>query len=138
MPTLEPAKGFLLSKQAIRHPERQVSTGAYSDAIRVGPWVFVSGCDALDLSTKRLVGDSIEAQTEAALANVKAILEAAGFGMEDVVKCTAYLKRIEDFARFNAVYEKAFPDPRPARTTIEADVGEGLLVEVDAIAYREE
>lgn len=114
-----------------------MSTGAYSDAVQVGPWVFVSGCDALDLSTKRIVGSSIESQAGAALANVKAILEAAGLGMQHVVKCTVYLKRIEDFQLANAVYEKAFPDPKPARTTLQADVGEGLLVEVDAIAYQD-
>lgn len=103
-------------------------------------WVrgcFVSGCDALDLRTKQIVGNTIEQQTEAALGNVKAILASAGLGMEHVVKCTAYLKRIEDFQRYNAVYEKAFPDPKPARTTVEADVGEGLLVEIDAVAYRD-
>jgi 2-iminobutanoate/2-iminopropanoate deaminase len=126
-----------MSKKTIRHPNRRVSTGAYSDAIQVGPWVFVSGCDALDLSTKQIVGTTIEEQTKVALANVEAILGAAGLGMEHVVKCTAYLKRIEDFGRYNAVYERAFPDPKPARTTLEADVGEGLLVEIDAVAYRD-
>jgi 2-iminobutanoate/2-iminopropanoate deaminase len=124
-----------LPKQPVRHPDRRVSTGAYNDGVVVGPWLYVSGCGPRDLRTNEIVGTTVEAQTEATLGRVKATLEAAGFGMEHMVKCTVYLKRIDDFERFNGVYAKAFPDPKPARTTVQAGLRSGVLVQVDAIAY---
>ena len=125
-----------MAKQVVRHPDREVSTGAYNDAIVVGPWLYLSGCGPRNLKTNQIVGTTIEDQTEATLGKVKATLVAAGFGMEHVVKCAAYLSRIGDFDRYNAVYETAFPDPKPARTTVEVGLRDGILVQFDAIAYR--
>ena len=126
-----------MPKKPICHPDREVSTGAYFDAVVVGPWLYLSGCGPRDLKTNQILGTTVEEQTEATLGKVKVVLEAAGFGMEHVVKCTACLSRIEDFDRFNGVYAGMFPDPKPARTTFETGLREGILVLIDVIAYRE-
>ena len=73
---------------------------------------------------------------ELTIRNVESVLKAAGSGLEDVVKVTAYLLHMEDFDRYNKVYQQWFPEPRPTRTTVEAKLWGGILVEIDAIAIR--
>lgn len=110
-------------------------TGAYSQAIRAGDYVFISGQGPLDPASLRIVGSTIEEQTEATLRNVEAIARAAGGGLRDVVKVSAYLASIDLFPGFNAAYERIFHAlPRPARTTVGAELRD-ILVEIDAVLY---
>lgn len=110
-------------------------TGAYSQAIRAGDYVFISGQGPLDPASLRVVGSTIEEQTEATLRNVEAIARAAGGSLRDVVKVSAYLASIDLFPGFNATYERIFDTlPRPARTTVGAEL-RNILVEIDAVLY---
>ena len=122
-------------------PRQQLSTttgaqpiGAYSQGIRAGDFVFVSGQGPLDPQTGKVVGETIEEQTERVLENIKAILAAGGASMADVVKVTAHLSDLALFERYNKVYARYFPDPKPTRTTVGSQLL-GILVEIDAIAY---
>ena len=112
--------------------------GPYSPAIGFERLIFVSGQGAADPSTGRLVGDDIERQTEQCLKNVRAILEAAGSGLEHVLRCGVFLVDMREFQRMNGVYQRVFGDHRPARTTVQVAglPGEGLRIEIDAIAYK--
>jgi 2-iminobutanoate/2-iminopropanoate deaminase len=111
--------------------------GPYSPAQVFDRLVFVSGQGATNPATGRLAGDDIEAQTEQVLANIAAILEAAGSGLQHVLRCGVFLVDMTEFTRMNAVYARVFGGHRPARTTVQV-AGlpmEGLRVEIDAIAY---
>src|SRR5687768_8560449 len=122
-------------------PKQQITTtsgaspmGAYSQGLRAGDFIFVSGQGPLDPATGKIVGETIEEQTERTLENIKAILEAGGATMADVVKVTAHLTDLSNFAAYNKVYATYFPDPKPVRTTVGGQLL-GMLVEIDAIAY---
>lgn len=122
-------------------PKTQISTskgsppgGPYSQAIRAGDFIFVAGQAPKDPATGQIVGDTIEAQTQQTLENLKAILEAAGASMADVVKVSAHLTDLSLFDRYNRVYVQYFPEPRPVRTTVGSQLL-GFMVEIDAIAY---
>lgn len=107
----------------------------YSQAIRAGELVFVSGQLALRPGAKELSGGSIEEQTEQVLANLGAILEAAGSGLDRLVKTTVFLQNLDDFQGMNAVYAKHVGDAPPARSTVEvAKLPSGALVEIEAVA----
>ena len=107
--------------------------GPYSQGIIAGDFVYVSGQGPLDPQTGDIVGSTIEEQTELTLANIQNILEAAGCTMEDVVKINVFLASLKDFERFNSVYVQFFNQPMPARTCVEAGLG-NIMVEIDAIA----
>ncbi len=107
----------------------------YSQAIVSGGFVFVSGQLALRPGAKELSGGSIEEQTEQVLANLRAILEEAGSGLDRLVKTTVFLQDLADFPRMNEVYARHVGDRPPARATVEvAKLPSGALVEIDAIA----
>jgi 2-iminobutanoate/2-iminopropanoate deaminase len=107
----------------------------YSQAIRVDNLVFVSGQLAVRPGHAEIVGDSIEEQTEQVFANLRAILEEAGSGLERLVKTTVYLADLGDFAGMNEVYARHVGDRPPARATIEvAALPSGAKVEIEAIA----
>jgi 2-iminobutanoate/2-iminopropanoate deaminase len=108
--------------------------GAYSQGMRVGDFIFVSGQGPFDPQTGDICGGNIEEQTARTLGSIKAILEAGGAAMADVVKVTAHLSDMSLFDRYNRVYSSYFPDPKPARTTVGSQLL-GNLVEIDAIAY---
>ncbi|MCK5204670.1 MAG: Rid family detoxifying hydrolase, partial [Desulfobacterales bacterium] len=91
--------------------------GPYSQAVQYGDFLFVSGQIAIDPQTANIIEGDIEVQTEQVLKNIAAIIEAAGMSLQDVVKCTCFLKDMNDFARFNAVYENYFGESLPARET---------------------
>ncbi|MGC9071997.1 MAG: RidA family protein [Acidilobus sp.] len=111
--------------------------GPYSQAVVAGNLILVSGQVPLDPSTGKLVDGDFEAQVRRAMENVKAILEAAGLSLDDVVKVTAYLKDPSKFQDFNRVYSEYFKGSFPARTTIfVADLPAGAQVEIDVIAYK--
>lgn len=121
--------------EAVTTAEAPRGTGAYSQAIRVGEFVFISGQGPLDPATLEVRGTTIEEQTELTLRNVAAIARAAGGSLRDVVKVSAFLSSIDLFAAFNATYERVFAwEPRPARTTTGAEL-RGILVEIDAVLY---
>jgi 2-iminobutanoate/2-iminopropanoate deaminase len=100
--------------------------------------IFVSGQGATDPKTGKLAGDDIESQTEQVFKNIQAILEAAGSGLDRIVRCGVFLIDMREFPRMNSVYERMLAGNRPARTTVAAAAlpMEGLRVEIDAIAYR--
>jgi 2-iminobutanoate/2-iminopropanoate deaminase len=80
---------------------------------------------------------TIEEETHLTIHNVKRICEAAGFTLDDIVKCTVHLSDIKDFDRYNAVYASYFTKVKPARTTVQSGLGHGIKVEIDAIAFRQ-
>ena len=123
-----------MAKQLIETDQAPLPGGAYSQGLRAGDFVFVSGQVGIDPSTGELAGDTIELQTAQTLANVRAILAKAGAGMEDVVKATVHLRDLALFPPFNAVYAEQFPDPKPTRTTVGSQLGD-VLVEIDVIAF---
>lgn len=125
-----------IMKTKIDHPKRnpQFVTGAYSDAIVANGFVFVSGQAAVDFGSSRFILGSIEAETKLTLDNIKAILEASGSSLQNVVKCTVHLANINDFDRYNAVYSEYFPGIKPSRTTVQSVLAEGIKVEIDCIA----
>ena len=107
----------------------------YSQAITSGGFVFVSGQLALKPGDKELTGGSIEEQTEQVFANLRAILEAAGSGLDRLVKTTVFLQNLGDFQGMNSVYAKHVGGEPPARSTVEvAKLPSGALVEIEAIA----
>ena len=128
-----------MSRQAISTGNAPAAIAAYSQAIRSGDMVFCAGQLGVDPSTGELVEGGIEAQTERALKNLTAVLDAAGLSFDDVVKTTCFLADINDFAAFNGVYIKFMPDPPPARSTFQvAALPRGGIVEIEAIAARPE
>jgi 2-iminobutanoate/2-iminopropanoate deaminase len=110
--------------------------GPYSAAIASGDLLFCSGQLGMDPATGEL-RDGVAAQAEQALVNMRALLAAAGFGVEHVVKCTIFLTNLADFATVNEVYGRTFSEPYPARSTVQvAGLPKGGLVEIEAIAQR--
>jgi 2-iminobutanoate/2-iminopropanoate deaminase len=127
-------KEYVMTKQQIRTTSGASPIGAYSQGLRVGDFIFVSGQGPLDPATGKIIGETVEEQTERVLENIKAILAAAGASMADVVKVSAHLSDLALFERYNKVYATYFPDPKPTRTTVGSQLL-GILVEIDAIAY---
>ncbi len=118
----------------IATPNAPQAIGPYSQAIQYGDFLFVSGQVAIDPSTGDVVAGDIETQTDRVLKNIAAIIEAAGMSLQNVVKCTCFLKNMNDFASFNAVYENYFGESLPARETVEvARLPKDVMVEVSAI-----
>ena len=111
------------------------AVGPYSQAIVAGGFVWCSGQIPLDPSTGQLVQGEIEDETRQVLTNLRAVLDAAGSGMDRVVRATVYLADLSDFERVNAVYAESFGEQPPARVCIEAcGLPKGARVEIDAIA----
>jgi 2-iminobutanoate/2-iminopropanoate deaminase len=123
--------------QAIRAQNLPAPVGPYSPAVVLGNLVFVSGQAGRDPATGRLAGPDVDAQTEQVLKNIATILEAAGSSLQHVLRCGVFLVDMHEFPRMNEVYARAFGAHRPARTTVEVSglPGEGLRVEIDAVAY---
>jgi 2-iminobutanoate/2-iminopropanoate deaminase len=108
----------------------------YSQAIRIGDFVFVSGQLALKPGEKELSGGTIEEQTEQVFANLAAILAAAGTSLAKLVKTTVFLQNLDDFQGMNSVYAAHVGDRPPARSTVEvAKLPSSALVEIEAIAH---
>ena len=121
----------------VRTPNLPIPVGPYSPGVGFERLVFVSGQGATNPATGKLVGDNVEAQTTQCLKNVEAILKAAGSGLQHVLRCGVFLVDMREFPKMNTSYARMFGDHRPARTTVQVAglPGEGLLVEIDAIAY---
>jgi 2-iminobutanoate/2-iminopropanoate deaminase len=115
--------------------EAPKAIGPYSQGIKAGGFVFVSGQVALDPKTGAMVGSDVAAQTERVLKNLQAVVEAAGSDLERVVKTTVYLRTMADFAAMNEVYAKYFKSEPPARATVAVSgLPKDALVEIDVIA----
>lgn len=123
-----------MSKIEIKHPDKAVSTGAYSAGVLKNGMLFISGQGPLDLATGEVISGSIEEETLLTLSHIKKIIEAAGGTIDDIMKCTVHLENIEDFDRFNAAYASFFTGIRPARTTVQSVLADGIKIEIDAIA----
>ena len=109
--------------------------GPYSQAIRAGGFLFTSGQVAIDPGTQQVIAGDVSAQTDRVLKNLAAILQASGSSLEQVVRCTVFLKNMGDFGAMNEVYGKYFKQAPPARSTVEvARLPKDVLVEIDAIA----
>ena len=124
-----------MPKQVISTDKAPAAVGAYSQGIIANGFVFTAGQIPLIPGTSSLREGGIQAQTRQSLNNVKGVLEAAGSGMDKVVKTTVFLADINDFAAFNAVYSEFFPEDPPARSTVQAGgLPVGALVEIEAVA----
>ncbi|HUI27164.1 MAG TPA: RidA family protein [Candidatus Kryptonia bacterium] len=122
-------------KKNVQTAGAPAAIGPYSQAVKVGDWVFCSGQIGLDPATGQLVGGGIAAETERVLANLAAVLATAGSALDDVVRTTIYLVDLGDFARVNEIYGARFGAPFPARSTVGvASLPRGARVEIDAIA----
>jgi 2-iminobutanoate/2-iminopropanoate deaminase len=123
-----------MTRKAVSSDEAPAALGPYSQAIVAGGLVFCSGMAGIDPATGT-IPDGIESQTEQALINLAAVLDAAGASMADVVKTTIFYAHVEDFARLNDVYARHMPDPPPARSApAHVRLPRGLLVSIEAIA----
>ena len=122
-------------KQIVRTENAPKPVGPYSQAVRTGNLLFVSGQGALDPKTGEPKRDSIEVETRQVMENLKTILEAGGSSLDRVVKSTCYLVDLNDFQSFNGIYGEYFTSEPPARTTIQATkLPLNFRVEVDVIA----
>jgi 2-iminobutanoate/2-iminopropanoate deaminase len=109
-------------------------TGAYSSGVLANGFLFVSGQGPLDLASGEVVHGTIEEETLLTLTHVQKIVEAAGGTVDDIVKCTVHLSDIRDFDRYDAAYASFFKGVRPARTTVQSVLSDGIKIEIDAIA----
>ena len=129
------AMGEKRGREAISTDAAPAAIGPYSQAIRAGSLLFVSGQIPLDPKTSAMVDGDIAAQTHRVFANLKAILEAAGGSLDDVVRTTVYLADMNDFAKVNEIYGTYFSSPAPARATVQAArLPKDARVEIDVIA----
>ena len=121
----------------IHTPNAPAAIGPYSQAVQTGNMLFVSGQIPIDPATGAFAGEDIVTQTHQSLTNVRNILSAAGYSMNDVVKTTVLLADIADFAAMNAVYAEYFSENKPARACFAVkDLPRGALVEIEAIAAK--
>lgn len=111
--------------------------GPYSHSVRSGQVVYTAGQGGFDPGTGSLVSDDVAAQTQQALVNVQAALEASGASLDDVVRVGVFLSDLADFATMNDVYREVFAEPLPARTTVGVSLPAGMKVEIDAMAVLE-
>src|SRR5262245_49932940 len=124
-----------MSKEAVTTKKIAEPVGPFSPAVRTGDFVYLSGTVGQDPATGKLVEGDITRQTEQLLANVGAVLEAAGKKFNDVVRVGVYLTDMKDFQAMNAVYARHFDKPYPARTTIGVkELPLGAKVEMDLVA----
>lgn len=126
-----------MSKQVIRTPNAPNPVGPYNQAIIAGNTIYVAGQGPIDPKTGKIVIGTIEEQATLTLENIKAILEAGGFSLGDVVKVTAYLTDLGDFAKYNEIYKKYFSEPYPARATVGCQLLMHTFIEIDCIAVKD-
>ena len=125
-------------KQIIVTNQAPAAIGPYSQAIKAGNTIYISGQLPIDPRTGDLSGDTVSGQAKQSLENLGAILREAGYGFEDVVKAVVYLRNISDFSAMNEIYSEYFRQDCPARSAFAvADLPKAALVEIEAVAYRE-
>ena len=124
----------MTTKRLVVNPNRKASTGAYSDGVIAGGFLFVSGQAAIELATGKIIPGTIEEQTKLTLSHIDTILKAGGCTRDDVVKCSVHLADAAEFPRYNKVYSDFFTGVRPARTTVQSVLPPEMKIEIDAIA----
>ena len=124
-----------MEKKPIQTSQAPSAIGPYSQAIRIGDFLYTSGQIALKPDTMEMMNGEIEEETEWVLKHIEAILQAGGLSLAHVIKTTVYLTDLGDFSRMNQVYEKFFKETKPARACVQvAALPKGAKVEIDAIA----
>jgi 2-iminobutanoate/2-iminopropanoate deaminase len=124
-----------MPREIVKTDDAPQAIGTYSQAIKANGFVFLSGQTALNPRTGQMVGQDIKTQTKRVMDNITAVLEAAGSSLEKVVKCSVFLKDMNDFGPMNEEYGSYFKELPPARTTVQvAKLPRDALIEVDAIA----
>ena len=126
-----------MTKRIVFTEKAPKPVGPYSQAVTSGDFVFISGQIPLDPKSSKVVESGIEAQTVQVLENLKNILESIDLTLDDVVKTSVFLSNLNDFQAFNRVYSNYFPENPPARTTVQAGLMAGVLLEIDAIAKKD-
>ncbi|MFQ5945169.1 MAG: RidA family protein [Anaerolineae bacterium] len=127
-----------MTKRIVHSDQAPEAVGPYSQAVVAGGQVYCAGQVALDPVSGVLVNGGIEEQTHQVISNLRAVLEAAGTGLEHVVKTTVFLQNLDEFSAMNSAYAEHFPQEPPARSTVEAArLPRGAKVEIDAIAVLE-
>ncbi len=122
-------------REIIATDQAPKAIGPYSQAVRAGGLVLTSGQVAIDPATQQVVTGDVAAQTDRVLKNLAAVLVAAGSGLDKVLRCTVFLKNMNDFAAMNEIYGRYFTHNPPARSTVEvARLPQDVLVEIDVIA----
>ena len=125
-----------MQKKSVKTTEAPEAIGPYSQAIRIGDFLYTSGQISLDPKTMEMITGNIELETEKVLQNIEAILSSEGLNFDHVIKTTVYLTDLSEFARMNQVYEKFFSNTKPARACVQvAALPKGAKVEIDAIAH---
>ena len=124
-------KKFVLASKAPK------PIGPYTQAVQAGKFLFVSGQLAIDPKEGKIIVENIHLQTRQVMENIKAILEAAGYSLRDVVQSTVYLSSMAFFDEFNCEYAKYFESDFHSRSTVGAELKTGALVEVSVIAYKD-
>ena len=124
-------------KQPIFTDKAPKPIGPYNQAVKTGSFIFVSGQLAIDLKQGKIVANTITLQTRQVMENIKAILQAAGYSLNDLVQTTVYLSSLTLFDEFNAEYSKFFTNDFPSRATVGSELKAGALVEISAVAYKE-
>ena len=127
-----------MPKIEIKDPDKEKSTGAYSAAVEIDGWVYVSGQGPVDPKTAQPIRGTIEEETRIVLTNIQKILKAAGCTLNHVVKSTVHLSDIKEFDRYNTVYREFFKDVAvlPARTTVQSVLWNNIKVEIDVVARK--
>ena len=124
-----------MSKRIIQTELAPAAIGPYSQAIRIGDFLYTSGQIALDPKSGKFLSGEIKEETEQTLRNISAILQADGLELENVIKTTVYLSNLKDFVQMNQIYEKYFSKNKPARACVQvAALPKGAKIEIDAIA----
>lgn len=124
-----------MNKRVIKTDQAPAAIGPYSQAVRVGDFLYTSGQIALDPNSGEFLAGDIEQETERTIKNIFAILQADGLNLDNVVKTTVYLSDLSHFTRMNQVYEKFFSENKPARACVQVSaLPKGAKVEIDAIA----
>ena len=125
-----------MNKKIITTSEAPAAIGPYSQAIRIGEFLYTSGQISLDPKSMELITGNIEVETERVLKNIEAILNADGLKLNNIIKTTVYLTDLSEFGRMNQVYEKFFVENKPARACVQvAALPKDAKVEIDAIAH---
>lgn len=131
------AHGPAMKPQVVATDNAPKAIGPYSQAVRVGPMLFLAGQIPIDPKTNQLVVGTIEEETRLVLDNLKAVLEASGMSMADVVSTTVFMKDLNDFPKMNTVYGGYFSSNPPARATVQvARLPRDVKVEIAAIAVK--
>ena len=124
-----------MKKRVIQTDQAPAAIGPYSQAVRVGNFLYTSGQIALDPQSGEFLSGEIEQETERTIENISAILKAGGLSLDNVIKTTVYLTDLSHFARMNHIYEKYFSGNKPARACVQvAALPKGAKVEIEAIA----